>query len=423
MKRILFLLTFLGCTFLLYAQSATDEADMQTFARQFMAAYNSGDHTAIGKMYTDDAVRIDQEGKEIRGAANITAFFAEQFRLNNATLLLKQSGLKWSNSLHAYMANGSYEVYGITNVYDIKVHFSGAYANTMLKQNGKWKITKSVLSPLTHPDPKVAANIDMYSDVWHRIVNEGRPDLINAEHFTEDVRMHTEPENIIGIEAMAAYYKNFLAGFSGIQFTINNVFGEGDQLVKHWTFKGRHTGDFFGIPATGNLVKLEGSTIARMSSDGRIAEERDFMDNMALLSQLGIVSSPGNVAVVDGLYKSFAKGDISNALATMDPNIIWNEAEGFPYADRNPYIGPQAVLEGVFARIGEEWEYWNLTDIKMHEMSNNQVLSTLRYKAKYKKNGEEIDAHVAHWFTLKDGKIIRFQQFTDTGQVIRAMKQ
>jgi uncharacterized protein len=147
------------------------------------------------------------------------------------------------------------------------------------------------------------------------------------------------------------------------------------------------------------------------------------MDNMALLAQLGIVSSPGNVAVVDGLYKSFAIGDIPNALATMDPNIIWNEAEGFPYADRNPYIGPQAVLEGVFARIGEEWEYWNLTDIQLHDMSNNQVLSTLRYKAKYKKNGAEIDAHVAHWFTLKDGKIIRFQQFTDTGQVVRAMNQ
>ncbi len=282
---------------------------------------------------------------------------------------------------------------------------------------------QSVPSPLAHPDPKVAANIDMYSDVWHRIVNEGRLDLFNAQHFNENVRMHAEPENIVGIEAMAAYYKNFLTGFSEIQFSINNVFGEGDQLVKHWTFKGKHTGDFFGIPATGNRVNLDGSTITRMSSDGRIAEERDFMDNMALLSQLGIVSSPGNIAVVDGLYKSFAKGDIPNALAAMDPNIIWNEAEGFPYADRNPYIGPQAVLEGVFARIGEEWEYWNLTDIQMHEMSNNQVLSTLRYKAKYKKNGVEIDAHVAHWFTLKDGKIIRFQQFTDTGQVIRAMKQ
>ncbi|MGB6037948.1 MAG: hypothetical protein WBG42_16855, partial [Cryomorphaceae bacterium] len=92
----------------------------------------------------------------------------------------------------------------------------------------------------------------------------------------------------------------------------------------------------------------------------------------------------GNLAVIDDLYQAFAKGDIPGALADMDPNIEWNEAESFPYADGNPYIGPQAVVEGVFARIGAEWEYWNLTDIKLHEMSNNMVLATLRYQAKYK---------------------------------------
>jgi hypothetical protein len=36
----------------------------------------------------------------------------------------------------------------------------------------------------------------------------------------------------------------------------------------------------------------------------------------------------------------------------MDPSIEWNEAENFIYADRNPYVGPQAVLEGVFTRLG-----------------------------------------------------------------------
>jgi uncharacterized protein len=269
---------------------------------------------------------------------------------------------------------------------------------------------------------QVAENIKMYSDVWHRIVNEGRLDLFNDRHFTADVVMHAEPENIVGIAAMAAYYKNFLTGFSEISFTINDVFGQGNQLVKHWTFKGKHTGDFFGIPATGNRVSLEGSTITRMSADGRIAEERDFMDNMALLSQLGMVSSPGNLAIVDGLYKSFAKGDIPNALATMDPHIVWNEAEGFPYADRNPYIGPEAVLSGVFARIGQEWEYWNLTDIQLHEMSNNMVLSTLRYKAKHRTSGKIIDAQTAHLFTLKNGKIMAFQQFTDTQQTVEAIR-
>ncbi len=35
----------------------------------------------------------------------------------------------------------------------------------------------------------------------------------------------------------------------------------------------------------------------------------------------------------------------------MDPAIRWNEAEGYPLADRNPYVGPQAVGDGVFARL------------------------------------------------------------------------
>jgi hypothetical protein len=37
---------------------------------------------------------------------------------------------------------------------------------------------------------------------------------------------------------------------------------------------------------------MTGSTIVRMSPDGRIAEERDFMDNLSILSQMGLVLSP-----------------------------------------------------------------------------------------------------------------------------------
>lgn len=55
------------------------------------------------------------------------------------------------------------------------------------------------------------------------------------------------------------------------------------------------------------------------------------------------------------------------------------------------------------------WEYWNLTDIQLHEMSNDMVLATLRYKAKHKTTGKEIDSQTAHLWTLKDGKITAFQ--------------
>lgn len=421
-KPLFFFALLLTCPLLLSAQTASNEADMQTFARQFMAAYNSGDHAALAKMYTTDAIRIDTDGETTKGSEQIAAEYAEQLRSNNATLLIRQNDLHWSDAEHAWVATGTYEIYGKSVVYDIDIDLAGHYANTMLEQKGKWKIAHSILTPLEHADPKVATNINMYTETWDAIINEGRFELFNEDHFIPDVVMHAEPENVVGIEGMKAYYRALLSSFSDGQFTVNNIFGEGDQLTKHWTFRGKHTSDFFGVPATGQEIVMTGSTIVQMSPDGRIAKEYDFMDNMAILTQMGVVSSPGNVAVIDGLYQAFAKGDIPAALAPMADGIVWNEAEGFPYADNNPYIGPDAVLNGVFARIGAEWEYWNLTDIALHEMSNNQVLATLRYDAKHKTTGKKLDAQTAHLWTLEGGKIVAFQQFTDTKQAMEATR-
>jgi len=136
-------------------------------------------------------------------------------------------------------------------------------------------------------DP-VEANIKMYTHVWDEIVNNGNLDMFNESNFTPDVLMHASPENIVGIDQARTYYANYLTGFSNIQFTIKDVFGQGDKLVKHWNFSGTHTGDFFGIPATGKSVSIDGVTLVRMSG-GRIAEEQDFMDNMDFMTQLGLI--------------------------------------------------------------------------------------------------------------------------------------
>lgn len=129
-----------------------------------------------------------------------------------------------------------------------------------------------------------------------------------------------------------------------------------------------------------------------------------------------------NSAIIDGLYKAFAVGDIPTVLGSMDSNIVWNEAEGNAYADGNPYIGPQAVLNGVFGRIMQEHEYFNLKDIELHEMLNDKVLATLRYDAK-RINGDSYNAQVAHFWRLKDGKVVGFQQYVDTKKLHEAMPQ
>ncbi|MFD2202669.1 nuclear transport factor 2 family protein [Shivajiella indica] len=127
-----------------------------------------------------------------------------------------------------------------------------------------------------------------------------------------------------------------------------------------------------------------------------------------------------NRAIIAGLYQAFSTGNIPGVLGAMDANIHWNEAEGNAYADGNPYIGPEAVLNGVFARIGAEHEYFNLKDIELHEMFNDKVLATLRYDAK-SRNGKSYNAQVAHFWTLKDGKVVAFQQYVDTKKLSEAL--
>lgn len=119
-------------------------------------------------------------------------------------------------------------------------------------------------------------------------MNKGKLDMINDSNFTADVVFHTKPADVKGIDSARAFYANFITGFSNIQFTIKDVFGQGDKLVKHWNFKGTHTGNFFGIPATGKSVDLDGSTIVLMR-DGKIAEEQDFYDNLDFMTQLGLI--------------------------------------------------------------------------------------------------------------------------------------
>lgn len=61
--------------------------------------------------------------------------------------------------------------------------------------------------------------------------------------------------------------------------------------------------------------------------------------------------------IIENMYKAFSVGDVPAVLSAMDDHIVWNEAEGNSYADGNPYKGPDAVLNGVFTRLGTEGEF------------------------------------------------------------------
>jgi uncharacterized protein len=122
-----------------------------------------------------------------------------------------------------------------------------------------------------------------------------------------------------------------------------------------------------------------------------------------------------NSETVEAFYKAMGRGDIPFVLGTLDPKIIWHEGENFVYADKSPYIGVDALLTGLFARLGGEWDGFSATPQQIVD-GGDTVVALGRYGGIYKATGVKVDAQFVHVFNFKDGKIAGFQQYTDTAQ-------
>jgi uncharacterized protein len=130
--------------------------------------------------------------------------------------------------------------------------------------------------------------------------------------------------------------------------------------------------------------------------------------------------SEQNKKTVEGMYEAFGRGDIPFVIEALDRDVEWLEAENFIYADKNPYVGPQAVLEGVFARIGQEWEWFTVTPKEVLD-AGESVVGRGYYAGKYRQTGREVRAQFAHVFGFRNGKVVTFQQYTDTAQFREAV--
>jgi len=128
--------------------------------------------------------------------------------------------------------------------------------------------------------------------------------------------------------------------------------------------------------------------------------------------------SQANVELIRGMYDAFAAGDLPGVLGRMDPAIEWNEAENFSYADRNPYIGPEAVAQGVFLRCATEWDGFAVQVDEIVD-AGDTVVALGRYLGTYKATGRAQHVQMAHIWRVANGRAVRFQQYADTLGVAR----
>lgn len=127
-----------------------------------------------------------------------------------------------------------------------------------------------------------------------------------------------------------------------------------------------------------------------------------------------------NKEVIEALYAAFAAGDMDAAAAVMAPQMAWNEAENYIFADRNPYIGAEAVFAGVFGRTAELFDDFAV-EVGTFVCEGDTVAMQGRYSAISKTTGERVNPQIVHWFKVRDGQIVAFQQHLDTLAMARAL--
>ena len=122
----------------------------------------------------------------------------------------------------------------------------------------------------------------------------------------------------------------------------------------------------------------------------------------------------------DAIKAHYAGSDAKDLAAMMAPltsGTAWTEMAGFPYA--GTYVGPDAIIEGVFKRIGEEWDGYALKLEKLVD-GGTTIVGIGTYSGVHKKTGKAMSARVVHVWEMEDGKALSFEQFTDTKLVAAA---
>jgi uncharacterized protein len=124
------------------------------------------------------------------------------------------------------------------------------------------------------------------------------------------------------------------------------------------------------------------------------------------------------VAVVQEFYGALGVGDVKRAAAVLSPDLEWTEAEGFPYYS-GTWHGPQAVIDNLLVPLARDWASFS---VMPHEFLSvdERVVSFGAYTGTFRKTGRSMSVPFAHRWVVRNGKIVRFNMYTDTAKVLEA---
>ncbi len=124
-------------------------------------------------------------------------------------------------------------------------------------------------------------------EVWNKRNLNAADEMLSPDFVLHDPQASAP---VRGIAAYKEYAQRYLDAFSDLRFVIEDHIAEADAVATRWHVTGTHSGELFGIPATGRTVSLSGISFSRIG-DGRFVESWTNFDSLGLMQQLGVIPS------------------------------------------------------------------------------------------------------------------------------------
>jgi steroid delta-isomerase-like uncharacterized protein len=137
-------------------------------------------------------------------------------------------------------------------------------------------------------------NIALFRRILDELANKGNVAIID-ELFAPDFVEHEQlPPGIpAGREGVKALFSAVRAAFPDLRAEVEDVIAQDDRVVMRETWTGTHTGEYFGVPATGRQVSMQVVDIARFAH-GKVVEHWGVADQLSLLQQLSAIPTPAS---------------------------------------------------------------------------------------------------------------------------------
>jgi uncharacterized protein len=131
--------------------------------------------------------------------------------------------------------------------------------------------------------------------------------------------------------------------------------------------------------------------------------------------------SKDNIALVKGLYEAFGRGEIGKIVSAVTPDISWEivgRRSDFPTFGE--FRGTAGVQE-FFGAVGENLDFTQFSPEEFYS-ADDKVFVLGRYAMRNKRTGTPIQSEWIHVFSIADGKVARFREFTDTAQALEGQR-